>query len=190
MEDKEIIELYFQRNQEAISHTDQKYGRLARLIANNILKNNEDSEECVQDCYLKLWQVIPPKTPEKFMGFIGKIVRNLAINKYNAKAAKKRGNGEVDVCLDELSECVGNGQSVEKAVEDQYDISALGNLINGFLRGENSKSKAYFVHRYFMHFSIKEIAEKFSTSETAVKCNLFRTRKKLANYLKRRGMTL
>lgn len=106
MDDKQIIELYWQRNEDAIHETSLKYGSYCYSIAHNILSNNEDSEECVNDTWLKAWNSIPPQRPVHLKMFLAKITRNLSFDKYKAGKAAKRGNGEIAVVLDELSECL------------------------------------------------------------------------------------
>ena len=119
MDDKQIIDLYWARSEIAIAETDKKYGRFCRRIAFNILANRQDSEECVSDTYLKTWSIIPPKRPVKLSTFLGKITRNLALNRYEKYTAKKRGSGEVPVALDELAECIPDPNSVEQAVDNR-----------------------------------------------------------------------
>ncbi len=127
MDDKEIIKLYFGRHEEAISETEKKYGRYCHYIARNILGNDEDSEECVNDTYLRAWESIPPACPENLAAYLGKITRNLAIGRYREKYSKKRGGGETAIALDELSECIADGSG------DISDQVVLENALNRFL---------------------------------------------------------
>ena len=129
MDDLQIIELYFARDEQAIKETDSKYGKLCHSIAYNILNNREDSEECVNDTWLKTWDMIPPTRPQCFRLFLAKIVRNLSFNKYKAKHTDKRGNGEISLILDELEECIAE----KSAVEEFFLAKELKNTINAFV---------------------------------------------------------
>ena len=186
MEDKQIIDLYWARSESAIAETDRKYGKLCRRIAFNILNNFQDSEECVSDTYLKTWSVIPPKRPVKLSAFLGKITRNLAINRYEKAAAEKRGGGEVPVALDELAECIPDPNSVERAVDNRI----LTDKLNVFLEGLPAEARKIFLRRYWEVCSIQEIAEIYGISESKVKVSLFRTRGKLRSFLEQEGIAL
>ena len=129
MEDKQIVELYWARSEQAITETDQKYGKYCYYIAHNILKNHEDSEECVNETYWKAWRLMPPKQPQKLSAFLGKITRNLSINKYNLLHTQKRGEGQFPIALEELQECIPSGENVEQAVENEE----LAEIFNRFL---------------------------------------------------------
>ena len=120
MDDRQIIELYWERSEDAISQTEQKYGRFCRSIAYNILYNIEDSEECVNDTYLKTWEEIPPKRPEKLQAFLGRITRNISLHRYDYKNAQKRGGGETALALDELLDMIYQGK-----LQDSKTVSAI-----------------------------------------------------------------
>ena len=182
MQDDRIIELYFERNECAIKETAQKYGAYCTKIAYNILRDVFDSEECVNDTYHKVWQTIPPTRPRIFSAFLAKITRNLAIDRYNYKTAAKRGGYSVEESLDELSECVGDDDGADT------DLHELGSMISAFLRGEKEISRRIFVRRYFYEDSIEEIAKGFGLSLSYVKTSLFRTRKRLASHLEKKGI--
>ena len=186
MDDKQIIDLYWARSESAIAETDKKYGRFCRRIAFNILANRQDSEECVSDTYLKTWSIIPPKRPVKLSTFLGKITRNLALNRYEKYTAQKRGSGEVPVALDELAECIPDPNSVEQAVDNRILVDKL----NIFLEGLPAETRKIFMRRYWEVCSIQEIAELYGISESKVKVSLFRTRGKLKSFLEREGITL
>lgn len=141
MNDKDIIQLYFNRDQRALSITAEKYGRYCTVIAKNILGNCEDAEECVNDTYLNSWNAIPPAKPTIFSAFLGKITRNLALNKYRYNHAEKRGNGEMAVVLDELAECVSGIESVE----EEIDKRELVRGINMFLETLSPQKRKIFV---------------------------------------------
>ena len=116
MKDEEIIDLFFARNEEAISETEKKYGKYCSYIANNILKNKEDTDECVSDTYLNAWNTIPPQRPSIFKAFLGKITRNLALNLYKKDHTQKRYHG-IAIAIDELAECIPDEFDIEELME-------------------------------------------------------------------------
>lgn len=183
MNDHKIIELYFARDERAISETSEKYGGYLSTVANNILSNTEDTRECVNDTYLSAWNTIPPKRPERLSTFLGKICRNLAFNKYRYDRREKRGGGESALVLDELAECVSGRDDVEGAVER----SELVREINTFLGLLSEKQRSIFVLRYWYFYSIEEISARQATSVTNVYTSLSRLRKKLHDHLTERG---
>ena len=186
MEDKNIIQLYFERSEAAISETAVKYGKLCHTIAYNILYNEEDSEECVNDTYMKAWEVIPPQIPEKLAAFLGKITRNLAISKYRHNSSLKRGGGQVDLALEELEECISDQNTTEQAVSDKLFVEQL----NKFLEDLSAEKRKVFMQRYWYLRPIHEIAEEFSMSESKVKMILHRTRNTLKEALEKEGIIL
>ena len=186
MDDKQIIDLYWARSESAIAETDRKYRKYCHRIAFNILADSQDSEECVNDTYLKAWSVIPPKRPVKLSTFLGKITRNLALNRYEKRTAEKRGGGEVSVALDELAECVPDANSVERMVDNRI----LTDKLNMFLEELPAESRRIFLRRYWELCSIHEIAEFYGISESKVKVSLFRTRGKLRSFLEQEGIAL
>ena len=184
MDDKQIIDLYWDRSEQAIAETDLKYGKFCHRIAFNILADFHDSEECVSDTYLKVWSVIPPKRPVKLPAFLGKITRNLALNRYDKNTAAKRGGGEVPAVLDELVECIADTQSVEQVVDNRI----LTEKLNTFLEGLSPEARKIFLRRYWEACSIGEIAQIYGISESKVKVSLFRTRGKLRTFLEQEGI--
>lgn len=186
MEDHQIVELYWARSENAISATAEKYGRYCHSIAYNILRNKEDCEECVNDTYLKAWDNMPPRRPNKLSAFLGKITRNLSLHKYEQYHAKKRGAGQVALALDELSECIPASRNVEQAIEDL----ALAEIMNGFLAGLPAETRKIFVQRYWYLMSVKEIATDNHIGESKVKVTLFRTRESLRQFLEEGGIVL
>ena len=128
MEDSKIVELYWQKNADAIKETDSKYGAYCFAIADNILRNKEDSEECVNDTWLNAWNAMPPQKPTKLQMFLAKITRNLSFNRFNARSAEKRGGGEIVLVLDELAECLAGESDVESEYEARELASASGCL--------------------------------------------------------------
>ncbi len=186
MEDEKIVQLYFDRNEQAISETDNKYGNYCNSIARNILGNREDAEECVNHTYLNTWNSIPPHRPKMLSTFLGKIVRNLAFNRYKHNTAEKRGGSEVALVLDELAELISSADDVEKAVE-QKELTVL---INDFLGGLSSEKRNIFVCRYWYADSVSEIANRFGMTQAAVSMSLQRLRTKLRDYLIIRGYAI
>ena len=184
MEDKTIIQLYVERAEAAIAETAAKYGKLCHTIAYNILYNEEDSEECVNDTYMKAWEVIPPQIPEKLAAFLGKITRNLAISKYRHNSSKKRGGGQVLYALEELAECIPDKNTTEQAISDKL----FAELLNGFLEKLPAEKRKVFMQRYWYLRPIHEIAEEFSMSESKVKMILHRTRNMLKVFLEKEGI--
>ena len=186
MEDEKIIELYFSRTENAIFETEKKFGKYLLKIANNILFDPEDSKECVNDTYLRAWDIIPPQKPEKLSLFLGKITRRLAIDIFRKKHTEKRGNSEYALSLSELDECIPDGFSAES----EFEKKELLKSINGFLELLSDENRKIFICRYFYSDSIKEIASFFGTSESKIKSSLFRSRKALKEHLLKEGFFL
>ncbi|MBR7081860.1 MAG: sigma-70 family RNA polymerase sigma factor [Oscillospiraceae bacterium] len=185
MDDREIIQLYRDRNEGAIRETSLKYGRLCSFIANNILKNHEDCEEVVNDTYLALWNSIPPKNPDRFSVFTGKIARNLALKKYEYNSASKR-NPEAVCALEELEECVSGKDYPENEIENKRIEMA----ISEFLREQEEEKRNIFVLRYWYFESVRNISIRTGYSEGKIKSVLFRLRIKLRKYLKSEGIEI
>lgn len=186
MDDGQIIELYCERSENAISETANKYGRYCHTIAYNILHNNEDSEECVNDTYMRAWGVMPPQRPNRLSTFLGKITRNLALNQYEKYSAEKRGSGQMPLALEELQICVPDSGSVEQAIED----AALTEIFNCFLAVLPIGTRKVFMRRYWYVSTIKEIASEYGFSESKVKMILLRARNELKHFLEKEGVTL
>ena len=186
VEDKQIIDLYWARAETAISETAKKYGRYCHSIAFNILHNHEDSQECVNDVYLKAWKAMPPQRPNRLSVFLGKITRNLSLNRYKKQTAEKRGCGQVPLVLDELQECIPAADSTEQAIDDL----ALAEALNQFLASLPPETRKIFMRRYWYISSIQEIAEDFHMGESKVKMLLLRTRNKLKLFLEKEGILL
>lgn len=185
MNDNDIVQLYWDRNEQAIPATAHKYGNYCASIARNILGNNEDAEECVNDTYLNTWNSIPPHRPNQLSTFLGKIVRNLSFNKYKHNTAEKR-SAEVTLALDELAECVSDDNTVEQAIEHQE----LVNAINSFVRSLSMKKRNIFVRRYWYADAVSSIAKDYGMLPDSVSKTLERTRKELAVYLRERGFVV
>lgn len=183
MEDIKILDLYWQRDEEAIVQTDHKYGRYCRSIAHNILHDPCDSEECVNDTWMQAWDSIPPARPKVLRLFLARITRNLSINRYEAKSTQKRGGGQTGLVLDELAECLADSHDVEREVE----VKALGECVAQFVRSLPEREGNLFVRRYFYVESVSMIATRYHLSENNVMVILSRTRKKLKTHLEQEG---
>ncbi|NLD50266.1 MAG: sigma-70 family RNA polymerase sigma factor [Clostridiaceae bacterium] len=186
MEDSHIVNLYFDRSEAAVSETAHKYGRYCYSISYNILHSHEDAEECVNDTYVRAWNSIPPNRPSRFSVFLGKITRNLSLNKYAKYTAKKRGSGQVQLILDELENFIPALSSVDQSVDDMILVEAL----NGFLASLSVETRKIFMRRYWYFSSIKEIAVDYGMSESKVKMTLLRTRNVLKEFLEREEIIL
>ena len=186
MDDESIVELYWQRNQQAIAETDSKFGKYCHTIAHNILNSTQDSEECVNDTWLKAWDSMPPKRPPVLKAFLGKITRNLSINRLNYTNAQKRGNGQYTLSLEELSECIPSGDNAEKS----YECSQLTEILNSFLAEQNDKNRRIFLRRYWYFSPVKDIAKDNHTTQSAIKMRLMRMRKELKELLEREGFEI
>ena len=184
MDDRAIIELYNQRNEEAISETQKKYGRYCHYIAYNILCSYEDSEECVNDSYLKVWNSIPPHAPDNFCAYIGKITRNTALDRYEQLHTQKRANAQLELALDELAETLPSDG------EDMSQELLMKEAINSFLASLPKRTRIIFMRRYWYLCSVKDIALDLGISESNVKVTLMRTREKFKAHLEKKGVTL
>ncbi len=181
MLDEKIIELYWDRSEQAITASDQKYGKYCSSIAWRILYDKEDTEECVNDTWLHAWNAIPPQRPKILKAFLGKITRNLSLNLYEKRHASRRGGGETPACLDELEECVGH----EGRTDSYVERSVLNGALQHFLESLSEQDRKLFVQRYWYALSVKEISEEADMGESAVKMKLLRMREKLRTVLER-----
>ena len=182
MEDSQIVELYWQKNANAISETADKYGMYCFTIADNILHSAEDSEECVNDTWLRAWNAIPPQKPDVLRIFLARITRNLAFNRFNARNAQKRGGGEIALVLDELGECLGGADT-----EAAYEAKELRQCIRRFVRSLPEREGNVLVRRYFFAESAADIAKRYGLTENNVMVILSRTRRKLKAHLLKEG---
>lgn len=182
-EDSRIIELYFERNESAVAETDKKYGAYCMTVSKNILGNEEDAKECLNDTYLAAWNSIPPKIPEKLSLFLGKITRNLSLNRFRKNEAKKRGGGTADIVFDEIGEIISGSDNPEEKFERKEIIGA----VNEFLRTLPEEKRSIFICRYWYFDSIEDIAARFGKKESGIYSSLERTRKNLRKYLSERG---
>ena len=177
MDDKQIITLYFNRSEEAIGESEKKYGAYCRTIAGNILPNRADAEECVSDTWLRAWGAIPPNRPERLGAFLGRITRNLALDRLRSE--KKR-------CpiQEELAECLTLGDPTTGMVERLVLTAAL----DRFLTGLPQKKRKLFLRRYWYFSTVEELARDFGMSESGVKMTLLRLRRELRVQLKQEGI--
>ena len=183
MSDEQIIELYWQRDEAAVSATDGRYGPYCRSIANRILRSAEDARECVNDVWLRAWEAIPPQRPQHLRSFLAKITRNLAFDRFKRDHARKRGGGEIQLALDELEECAAPGSDVEAEVISEE----LKRSMNRFLRELPEQKRDMFLRRYFYVETTGTIAERYGLKESNVRMILSRTRKELKRHLEQEG---
>ena len=184
MEDLQIVELYWNRDEKAIEQSQQMYGNYCYSIAYNILHNSEDAQESLNDTWLAAWDAIPPHHPQILSTFLGKITRRLSLNKWRSMTAEKRGGGNFPLSLDELEECIPDQRSIDDRLETQY----LSEAIDRFLAKLKEGERKVFVCRYWYFDSVKDIAERFGFSESKVKMLLKRTRDRLKEYLIKEGL--
>ncbi len=179
MEDAKIVELYWQRDQEAIRETDNKYGPYCLSIARNILQNAQDAEECLNDSYMAAWNAMPDKWPARLAPFMGRITRNLSLNRLERQNRLKRGGGQTELCLEELSECI----PAYGGVEQQIEAKELGLALRRFMERLSAEERRMFTGRYFYVRSVEETAALCACSPGKVKTCLHRVRKKLKIFL-------
>lgn len=182
MEDAQIIELYWARSEDAIKETDIAYGRKLHTLADRIVQNREDAQECVSDTYLKTWDTIPPQRPNYFFAYIAKICRNFALGVLDWKSAAKR-KGEVVFLSAEMEACIP-----DPAHERRLEGEELGKLLNRFLESLSYENRVIFLRRYWYLDTIAEIADRYGISQSKVKTQLHRTRTKLHAFLEKEGI--
>jgi len=183
MEDSRIVELYWERSENAITETASKFGKYCYKIAYNILYNSEDADESVNDTYLGAWNSMPPHRPSILSTFLGKITRRVSLNKWRDKNRDKRGGGEIPLVLDELEDCLPSENDVEKQIE----TAELAKSIDSFIMSLPKTERLVFICRYWYVDPLSEICTQFGFSESKVKSLLFRTRNKLKLHLERDG---
>lgn len=184
MEDSSIVSLYMARDERAIEETAGKYGCYCRSIAQRILGNREDAQECVNQAYLAAWNSIPPNQPTYLSTYLGKIVRRLSLSTLRLRNAKRRGGGETAAALDELLDCVPSGKDIDAQLEDQAQAA----LLNSFVRRLPADERDMFIRRYWYLDSVRDLCKQFSVSQSMVKTTLYRTRKKLLTALEKEGI--
>ena len=184
MDDKAILDLYWTRSEQAISETDTKYGAYCFCIAYNILNNREDSEESVNDTYLAAWNSMPPRRPAVLSAFLGKMTRYISLDHWKKRSRLKRGGGEMELCLEELQDCVSSQESTEDKVIRKETIAA----VNHFLSTLSETERKVFLCRYWYLESVKDIAERFDFSPNRTSVLLRRVRQKLNASLAKEGL--
>ena len=184
MEDAAIVDLYWQRSEEAIPETERKYGAYCQRIAFNVCADHGDAEECVNDTWLRAWNRMPSERPGLLSAFLGAITRNLALDRWRARHRLKRGGGEVPLALDELSDCVMGQSDPEREVE----VKELEEAIDRFVNALPETEQLIFLSRYWFLAPVAEIAQKAGCSQSRVKTTLFRLRKKLQTMLQEEGL--
>ena len=184
MEDSQIVELYWQRNESAITETANKYGRYCLSIASNILRSREDAQECVNDTWLGAWNAIPPHRPSVLSTFLGKITRNLSLKKWRDQRADKRGGGVIEAQVDELEACIPSDQRID----DNLNAQELAQTLTDFVKTLGDNERRVFICRYWYFDSISDISKRFGLSTSNVKVMLKRTRDKLQAHLEREGV--
>lgn len=186
MEDSAIIDLYWSRDQRAVEETAGKYGSFLFSLAWNILKSRGDAEECVNDTYLRTWNAIPPARPTALQAWLGRITRNLSLDRWKQSRTKKRGGNEMELLLGELDECVPSPYGMEEQLEDR-EIAAL---VSAFLRTLPAENRIVFLRRYWYGQDLADIAAERRCNVGKVKSSLFRTRRALRTYLEQEGVLL
>ena len=181
MQDSQIVALYFARDERAIAETQAKYGGYCTSIAQNILQNLQDAEECVNDTWLKTWNSIPPTRPNSLKLFLARITRNLALDRFRTKRRQKR-DGEFTVMLSELGDCI--------PAPEERDATELLGHIKDFLREQDETDRNLFVGRYFHAYEVQRMAEGYGLTPNAVSLRLYKTREKLRVYLQERGYSV
>ena len=182
MEDAKIIDLYFARSEDAICQTDAAYGKKLFCLADRILQNPQDSEETVNDTYMKVWETVPPSRPNHFYAFLAKICRHFALGKLDWKKAAKR-NADVVSLTEEMALCIPDQRK-----EAETTAKEIGNTLNAFLEKLTPESRVIFLRRYWFCDTISEIAARYGISESKVKMRLLRTRNQLAEFLSKEGI--
>ena len=184
MDDKHIVALFFERDQRALTETQQKYSRYLYRVAHNVLQNQQDAEECVNDTYLRAWNAIPPHRPSRLSVFLGKITRRLALDRYAALTADKRGGGTQAAILEEWRDALPDTDG------NPTDDLAIRETLNRFLRRLPAEKRRVFIRRYWYVDSIRDIADLNHATESAVKMTLSRTRGELKAFLEKEGITI
>ena len=186
MQDEQIVALYWDRNEEAIFQTQQKYGAYLSKIAYNILSDFEDSKECVNDTYLKAWNSMPSHRPDVLSTYLGKISRQLSIDVFRKRNSLKRYASQYAISLEELSDSFSGGSTPEQTL----DAKLLDEAINAFLRELPDEERNTFIGRYYFFDSLKDVAAYCGMSVSKAKSMLYRTRQKLKTYLVEEGFDL
>lgn len=183
MDDSRVIELFLERSEKAISELSSKYGGVCMKIAQNVLNNYQDAEECVNDTYFGVWNTIPPQKPDSLLAYVCRIVRNISVNRYKYNSRQKR-NGTYDVCINELEECISSNDTAE----DRFEAKELSRFIDEYLDTLDVTNRMLFVRRYWYLDSIETLAKMSKLSAGAVRTRLSRLREMLKKFLESRGV--
>ncbi len=186
MTDAELIALFWERSESALSETQRKYGGYCRRVAENVLGSREDAEECLNDALYAAWNAIPPERPDSLSAFLAKITRNHALTRLRSRRRQKRGGGETEILLSELSDCVPTGDFADKLIDGRF----LGEVISGFLKSQSEVNAAVFTERYFYCKTIAEISRESGFSKSKITAILFRMREKLKLALSENGVDI
>lgn len=186
MKDSEIVALYWERSERAISETSEKYGGYCRTVSRNILNSDEDAEECVNDTWLGAWNSMPPHRPENLAAFLGKITRNLSLNRLKRYTAAKRGGSQTELALAELEDCIPSPDPAERIDEEK----AIAASVNRFLYAQPEQKRNIFIRRYWYLYSVRDIAAAYQMSESRTASILLRMRTELKKHLEKEGIAL
>lgn len=186
MDDRQIVTMYFARNESALAVTQQKYGAYVMSIAQNILDNLQDAQECLNDALLKLWNAIPPEQPRDLKAYIAKIARNTALDRYRESHRAKRGSGQVTLAMTEVEDIFGRTDDLSSEMDRQAFVSFL----NAFLKSQPTRERNMFILRYFYMESVEAIAQTYHLKESNVLVILSRTRQKLKKAMEKEGYTV
>lgn len=184
MDDRELVERYWRRQESAIADTEAKYGAYCRTIANGILRSEQDAEECCNDVWAAAWNAMPPRRPDDLRAFLAKITRNLALKRLRDDSARKRGGGETAVALEELEEIVPSGCSLDGEIEARE----LARKLDQFLGALGETERRVFLCRYWYFDSVRDVAKRFGMGESRVKMMCKRTRDKLRLFLRKEDL--
>lgn len=184
MTDSQIIALFWDRNEDAIQETDRAYGRRLHVLSDRILRNEQDAQESVSDTYLKTWETIPPQRPTYFFAYLAKLCRNFSLARLQWQSAAKRSAQVVELTR-EMAECIP-----DHSLERKLEVEELGQLLNAFLDGLSRENRLIFLRRYWYADPVREIAERYQITESKVKTQLHRTRKKLQQFLEGEGISV
>lgn len=186
MDDNKIIDLYWTRSQQAIAESEAKYGAYCRAVARNILDRNEDAEECVNDTWLRAWNVMPPQRPTFLQAFFGKLTRNLSLDRWRRDRAQKRGGSQVELALEELEDCL----AARDRVDEHLDAQQTAGLISDFVRALPRQDRVLFVRRYWYLDDIHTLAKSMGMGQSQVKSRLHRIRQRLKAQLEKEGVAV
>ncbi len=186
LSDEQIIDLYFAREERAIAETDKKYSAYLHTVAFNILSNEQDTEECLQDTYLRVWNAVPPERPRSFPAFLVKITRNLSLHRYETEHRKKRVPSASCVPLEEVQEFLPG----ESDPEAELQSSTVMAVVNTYLKSTTKRRMYIFISRFFFSLSVSQIAERLSCSQTLVRRELAAIKLELREKLEQEGITV